>query len=119
MMTLTLISHAEVGAAARAHRRSTGADGGIHVFNGPTWVSYTNAWGNDGTDWTGVPDPTGASGNLSVDPLWTDLSPFDPADWDLHLQPGSPLIDAGDPSLADPDGTTSDIGPHGGPGGAW
>ncbi len=29
---------------------------------------------------------------------------------DFHLQEGSPLIDAGDPSIRDPDGTVSDIG---------
>ena len=34
---------------------------------------------------------------------------------DLHLVPGSPLVDAGDPGLLDPDGSRSDIGVHGGP----
>lgn len=35
---------------------------------------------------------------------------------DAHgLRPGSPLIDAGDPSILDPDGSRSDIGASGGP----
>ncbi len=39
---------------------------------------------------------------------------------DLHLALSSPLIDAGDPDVSDPDGTVSDIGIYGGPdGGGW
>lgn len=38
---------------------------------------------------------------------------------DYHLAGGSPLIDAGPADLLDPDGTPSDIGAYGGPGGAW
>lgn len=36
---------------------------------------------------------------------------------DLHLALGSPLVNAGDPALLDADGSRSDIGHHGGPGG--
>ncbi len=39
--------------------------------------------------------------------------------WDLHLAPGSPMVDGGDPALKDPDGSRSDIGAFGGPGAAW
>lgn len=40
--------------------------------------------------------------------------------WDLTLDAGSSLIDAGDPSILDADGTTSDIGAYGGPdGNGW
>ena len=35
---------------------------------------------------------------------------------DLRLGSGSPLLDAGDPSIADPDGSPSDMGALGGPG---
>jgi hypothetical protein len=46
-------------------------------------------------------------GNIDADPLLVD-----PDNWDFHLSPGSPAIDAGDSSLPyDPDGTIADIGP--------
>jgi hypothetical protein len=50
----------------------------------------------------------GLQGNLSKDPLFAGLS-------DFHLKPGSPAIDAGDPSIKDPDGSRSDMGLFGGP----
>ncbi len=40
-----------------------------------------------------------------------------PDSFDVHLQAYSPLIDAGDPNILDVDGTRSDIGCYGGPGG--
>ena len=51
-----------------------------------------------------------ASSNFKADPLFADLE-----NWDVHLLPGSPAIDAGFPDLLDPDGTLSDIGAYGGP----
>jgi len=39
------------------------------------------------------------------------------SDDDFHLQAYSPLIDAGDPNVLDVDGTRSDMGCYGGPGG--
>ncbi|RME49773.1 MAG: hypothetical protein D6795_11205, partial [Deltaproteobacteria bacterium] len=68
---------------------------------------------------TGLPDPTGTDGNISVDPRFVDTTGDDPLAWDLHLSSDSPLIDAGDPALLDPDGSRSDIGAYGGPGGDW
>jgi len=73
----------------------------------------------------------GRNGNLCVDPLFIDPGRWldclgDPADcmswpdgsphvWvagDFHLEPSSPLIDAGDPaSSPDPDKTRADVGP--------
>ncbi len=50
-------------------------------------------------------------GNLDEDPLFTALS--EDGDWTndtLTLQSGSPCIDAGDPSLADADGSRADMG---------
>lgn len=44
-------------------------------------------------------------GNIDADPLFA--GPFND---DLHLRWHSPCINAGDPSLTDPDGTRSDIG---------
>ena len=49
-------------------------------------------------DWPG-------EGNVDVDPLFSD-----PAEGDYALLPNSPCIDAGDPSLTDPDGSRSDMG---------
>lgn len=51
-------------------------------------------------------------GNLFVDPMFTD-----PRSGDFTLMPGSPAIDAGDPSAeyADADGTRNDLGLYGGP----
>ena len=50
--------------------------------------------------------------NITLDPL-NAASPV------AALPPGSPCIDAGDPNLADPDGTVSDMGAFGGPEGNW
>ena len=82
-------------------------------------ASHTNAWDNTPQDFL-TPldpwwDPIGVDGNISTDPLYLDLSNPDPALWDLHLDAASPLIDAGDPSAADPDSSISDIGAYGGP----
>ena len=51
-------------------------------------------------------------GSISSDPLFTD-----PANGDYSLQPGSPCINTGDPSMTDPDGSRSDMGaiPYTGP----
>ncbi len=81
-------------------------------------ISYTDVYGNDNADYDDIDDPTGSDGNVSVDPEFLVFAAAASADlWDLHLAAGSPLEDAGDPGLHDPDGTTSDIGAYGGPGG--
>lgn len=59
----------------------------------------------------------GVDGSVLADPLfvaWTANG--DCSDDDLRLATGSPMRDAGDPSLVDPDGSRSDIGAWGGPG---
>ena len=67
-----------------------------------------------------IDDPVGVSGNVGVPPGFADLSAPDAADWDLHLDVASYLIDQGDPLVLDPAGGASDIGPYGGPlGGGW
>jgi len=80
-------------------------------FADPT---YSNCWGNAPDDFANLTDPTGTAGNISVDPLFMDVLNANPLLWDLHLQALSPLIDAGDPALSDPDGSPSDIGAYGG-----
>jgi hypothetical protein len=81
--------------------------------------SYSNAYGNTGTAFDGFADPTGSDGNVAVDPAYSDATSGDPSDWDLTLQPSSPLRDAGDPAFTDPDGSTADVGAFGGPNGSW
>ncbi len=76
----------------------------------PSSFRYNCVWGNSGYNYSGMTDPTGTNGNISVDPLLVAG----------HLLPGSPCIDAGNNSLvttsqdidAEPriDGTSVDIG---------
>jgi len=84
--------------------------------------TYNNVYGNVGGDYSGVTDPTGTSGNISADPLFTAVSDDGDAtndDWSLGA--GSPSIDAGDPSSGanDADGSRNDQGARGGPDGNW
>jgi hypothetical protein len=60
---------------------------------------------------------SGSDGNIGANPLYTDVSSADATTWDLRLQSGSPAIDAGSVDLTDDDGSASDIGAYGGPGG--
>ncbi len=81
--------------------------------------SYSNYYDNSPTSydfyWS---DSTSApSGSYSEDPVYSDLSSGTPTDWDLTLDSTSGLVDGGDPSILDADGTTSDVGAYGGPAG--
>ncbi len=97
---------------------------GVRRYRGGIYenVSYNNVWNNRLGNWSFHPDhdslPYGvivttndngdscdAWNNISVDPMFVDAE-----NRDFHLQEGSPLIDAGDPSIRDPDGSVSDIG---------
>jgi predicted outer membrane repeat protein len=90
--------------------------GGIHLNTGTApVVGGSNVYGNSPEQYSGFADPTGTDGNLSTDPQHVDTSSPSPAHWDLHLEAWSPLIDAGDPTILDPDGSPSDIGAYGGP----
>ncbi len=52
-------------------------------------------------------------GNFDLDALFVDPSwSIFPYNADVHLQQGSPCIDAGDPTLLDPDGTRLGVGAH-------
>lgn len=81
-------------------------------------VSYNLYW-QVGTPYAGksqniakTPVPGMNAGNLEADPMLADV-----AGGDFHLLEGSPAIDAGAPDLLDPDGSPSDLGAYGGPGG--
>ena len=83
-------------------------------------ASYTNLFGNASGDGSSdCSDTSGWTNMLAVNPDYTDTTATDPADWDLSLATGSALIDAGDPSILDTDGSTSDVGSHGGPNADW
>ena len=91
-----------------------GTSGG--AMHGGGNVDYSNAWGNLPDNYGNMVDPTGVDGNTSVDPELMDQTAPDPYQWNVHLGDTSPLIGAGDPSLANPDGSNSDMGAYGGPG---
>ncbi len=97
---------------------SAAEGGGVYGDAASPSFGHGDAWSNTPDDFAGLPDPTGSDGNLAVDPRFLDVTPDNPWDWDLHLDPASELVDAGDGS--DPDGSPADIGPYGGDGaGGW
>jgi predicted outer membrane repeat protein len=80
----------------------------VVLHTAPGVVDYNLWFDNAGGDLSGVPL---GSHDVFANPLfvaWTDDG--DPSNDDLHLQPGSPAVDAGHPSLLDPDLSPSDIG---------
>ena len=65
-----------------------------------------NVFGNTPVNFRDKPgDPTGHSGNISVDPLFVDR-----ASGNFRLQPGSPAINAGESAFISPDETDLDGG---------
>ncbi len=88
--------------------------GAAYDYEGGTLtVTYGNVYGND-EDFHSMTDATGTSGNVAVDPDFVDAE-----GGDFRLASTSALIDAGDPSVLDVDGSTSDMGAYGGPLGGW
>lgn len=79
-------------------------------------TSEFNAFFGQSTDATG--EVLLGPETVLADPLLTDYAPGMACQaWDLTPLAGSPVIDAGDPALSDPDGSRSDIGVTGGPDG--
>ncbi len=74
----------------------------VYSYRGSCRLGYNALWGNEAS-YSGV---WPGEGDITVPPLLAG-----PADY--HLLPGSPCIDAGDPSVLDPDGTRSDMGAYG------
>lgn len=95
---------------------SASSGGGIYASVTAPVTRYSDLYGNTPDDVSGMPDPVGADGNIAVDPAVADPGGSSAASW--HLSSASPLIDAGDPTVFDPDGSTSDIGVYGGSGAA-
>jgi hypothetical protein len=89
---------------------------GISVGNAgyeSVYVAYNGFWNNSIRDiYMAHWDHVDTIGNINAFPMYTN-----PDSFDVHLQAYSPFIDAGDPDILDVDGTRSDIGCYGGPGG--
>jgi len=83
-----------------------------------TTVTYSDFYGNTPSNTGGYfAFSTSDNGNLTAVPGFIEYSQDgDCGNDDLTLAVGSTLVNAGDPSLIDPDGTTSDIGAYGGAG---
>ena len=77
-------------------------------------VAYLLSWDNGGLAQGCTPEV----GYIEADPMFVDTKGSSGWEVDLHLQAGSPAIDAGDPDSAynDPDGSRNDLGAYGGPG---
>ncbi|MFH1148712.1 MAG: right-handed parallel beta-helix repeat-containing protein, partial [Pseudomonadota bacterium] len=69
-------------------------------------LGYNDVWAN-ATNYYNI---TAGGGDISLDPRFVSAE-------DLHLGPGSPCIDRGDPYYLDEDGTRADMGAYGGLGG--
>jgi hypothetical protein len=84
--------------------------------------SYNDVFANAGGAYSGVSDPTGTGGNVSVNPTFASVT-ADGNPWNDNwtLRPASALVNAGNPGAAynDADGTRNDIGAFGGPGSEW
>jgi MYXO-CTERM domain-containing protein len=81
-----------------------------------------NAWHDNDKDAEGEFDSSdvAATGSISVDPLLANYNLDGDCDNDdLLPSSSSPLVDAGDPSILDFDGSNSDIGAYGGPGSSY
>ena len=89
----------------------------------PTVFTWNNVHGNTSGGYGSTLGPVLMPlGNLDHDPLFVAWSTDGLwANDDLHLDVGSPSIDAGnpDPAFDDADGTLNDIGMYGGPLGDW
>ena len=107
-------SHGSFSQVSVTHNDAGVDGGGVYGIGSTPVLSYGNVWGNQPTDFAGIVDPTGTGGNLSADPGHPEISLAESLNWDLHLDPGSDLVDAGGPSDTDPDGGTGDIGALGG-----
>ncbi|MCB9777273.1 MAG: hypothetical protein H6742_01750 [Alphaproteobacteria bacterium] len=96
---------------------------GVLIDSGASYLgSYSNVYGSGSLNYAGTTDPTGVSGNISSNPLFTDISlDGDYTNDDYTLRSTSPSVDAGNPSSAydDADGTRNDMGAYGGPDGDW
>ena len=79
-------------------------------------LAYSDVAANTPQNFYGMDDLSQEPTNASVNPVFVDYdNQADSSTWNLHLHPTSTLIDSGDPSILDPDCSTSDMGLYGGP----
>ncbi len=96
-----------------------GSGAGLQVEGAATQLElrYSNLWGNSPAESAIDPDSAWVfEERLGADPELLSIAGEHPRDWILQLAATSPLIDAGDPGLSDPDGSRADIGAYGGSG---
>ena len=46
---------------------------GMALLSAPSSLTCNDAWGNDGANYSGQPDPTGSAGNISADPQFCNV----------------------------------------------
>ena len=96
---------------------------GVLVDGGASFTgTYNDVYGNSGGDYSGITDPTGSNGNISVTTgfsAWTNDGNY--TNDNISLTSSSALIDAGAPAAIydDADGSTNDIGALGGGLSTW
>lgn len=96
---------------------NVGPSGAPLSFTDPAlvYLAYTLVYGNRPDN--NLPGTLQPEEGLEADPAFIQFTDdLKPDEDDLHLQPGSPARDAGDPtSPTDPDGSRADLGYFGGP----
>ncbi len=121
---MTLLSLVNTNIAHNTVTGSSVAEGTVGAYDSEAesnvLLTYVNSYGNTGapSDWVDN-DLELSLSTLALDPAYTDISATAAVDWDLTLSAGSAAIDAGDPTILDADGSTSDLGAFGGPLGVW
>jgi len=99
-----------------------GGGGAVYVY--PSTYSYgqnffySDFYGNSSPEFSGISTVVGSNDNIEVTPGYTSVSGADSTTWDFALTAGSGLTNTGDVGIQDADGSRSDIGAYGGPGGA-
>jgi len=85
------------------------------AYGHPPTVNYSLWYRFDGdiTEGPNCTNPGPADQDYGSDPLYVDTI------YNHQLNTGSPCIDTGDPDILDYDGSQSDMGCYGGPGGDW
>ncbi len=101
----------------------SGGGGALGMYSssylGTYAFTYSNFYGNTAAEFSGISTVVGSSGNIGVTPGYTSVSGSDPTAWNLLLSGTSAMLNVGDSTLSDVDGTRSDIGAYGGAGGGW
>ena len=95
----------------------TAGGNGATLFSAGTGytIDYNDSYDNTPGNWSALITSLG-SNNITDEPEFTDYTEDgDCNNDDYRLQYGSALIDAGDPTIPDPDSSVSDIGAYGGP----